>query len=143
MKIQDLLEGRRYSSDGTTEITLELSSENDSVEVTVECEYDIEPTEYEGSYVFWRGGASLTNTKILPFEFMGKKHTDIGPELIQYLETSKEVEKKFKSVLDKARDGHEPTAKEAKDIVDMMIDEAFERAAEDIEIPSKHYPMTR
>lgn len=139
MKVHDLLE-KRYS-DGAVDITLELSSDDDSCEVTVECEYDVEPTEYEGGYVFYQGGADLTDAKIKPFEFMGKKYTDITPELVQYLETSRAIEKDHKAVLDKARDGHIPSKKEADDIVNAMIDEAFER--EEIDIPSKHYPMTR
>lgn len=139
MKVQDLLE-KRYS-DGSVEIYLELSSEDDSAEVEVECEYDVEPTEYEGPYVSYQGGASITDAKIKPFDFMGKKHTDITPDLIQYLETTKAVEKKHKEVLDKAREGHVPSKKEADDIVNDLIDEMFEK--EEIDIPSKHYPMTR
>src|ERR1035437_2446933 len=74
MHVRDLLEN--LGGKGSETSTVELTSEDDSVEIEVEFMFDVEPTEYEGGYVSSQGGVDLEDTKIQPFSFEKKRYTD-------------------------------------------------------------------
>lgn len=150
MKIKDLLEvrgGSSRSGSDSEDGTIELTSDDESVEVDLTYHYDVEPTEYEGSYVFYRGGVDLAETKVHPFTFMGKKYTKFTPELLQYIDWPRKFETKHKALIDRATDEeqkHPLTAKECDDLMEEYFVFYFENyVAHKIDIPTKHYPMTR
>jgi hypothetical protein len=149
MRVRDLLENRNRYRGGSGSITktIELASDNDSIEIDVEFLFDVKETEYEGNYVFSQGGVDLEETKIEPFTFEKKHYTEITPELVGYLNFSLKFEKKHKALIDRAQDEeqkHPLSKKEAKDLVDFYLDDYFDNYVKpEIEVPSRHYPMTR
>ena len=150
MKIKDLLEVRgrgSRSGSGSEDGTIELSSDDESIEVDLTYHFNVDEAEYEGSYVAYRGGVDLEDTKVHPFTFMGKKYTKFAPELLQYIDWPRKFEAKHKALIDRATDEeqkHPLTAKECDDLMEEYFVFDFENyVANKIDIPAKHYPMTR
>lgn len=143
MRVKDLFEKR---SNGMIEGTIEIMSEDESVEVDVEFYFDVEPTEYEGNYTFYQGGVNLEDAKIKPFKFQGKQHTDVTPDLVKYLALPVKLEQKYKSLYDKMYDKDDPytpTKAEADKVINDLLDHTWDQVQDGIEVPSKHYPMSR
>lgn len=71
------------------EYTVELidnENENeDGCEVTICYKVDVVPTEYEGPYVFYQGGAVCEEFTVDPFEFRGVKYKEMTEELLPFL----------------------------------------------------------
>ena len=108
-------------------VTVELWHPDDEdgdtyVEVELEADIYVEPTEYEGQYVFSRGSFEVNGLEIATtFQFLGKEYKAGQPfpdELIPYVEGGDVDVKDFPAYIDKQLDGK-------------------------IEIPSKHYPDSR
>jgi hypothetical protein len=145
MHVRDLLEN--LGGKGSETSTVELTSEDDSVEIEVEFMFDVEPTEYEGGYVSSQGGVDLEDTKIQPFSFEKKRYTEITPEIVGYLDFPVKFEKQNKALIDRAQDEEKKTPltqKETRELVNDYLAYMFDNYVVDkIEIPSKRYPMTR
>jgi len=151
MLVKDLLEIRRrndyHGGPGSETSTIEMASDDDSIEIEVEFLFNVEETEYEGGYVFSQGGADLEETKIEPFTFEKKRYTEITPEIVGYLDFPMKFEKQHKALIDRAQDEdkkHPLTKKETEELVNDYLVYVFDNyVADKIEVPSKHYPMTR
>jgi hypothetical protein len=150
MLVRDLLEVRRRQArggSGSETSTIEMASDNDSIEIEVEFMFDVDPTEYEGNYVFSQGGVDLEDTKIEPFTFEKKRYTEITPEIVGYLEFPLKFDKQHKALIARAQDEdqkHPLTKKETDDLVNDYLVFVFDNyVADKIDVPTKHYPMTR
>ena len=113
---------RMAADRGEKDDVIELwdDAREESVEVDVILEYTVEPTEYEGGYLFYQGGVLVEDVKLAQdLDFMGK-HYEAGmpfpEELMQYSVNEYE-----------------------------SVDEYLERMSEilseseDIEVPTRHY----
>lgn len=102
-------------------IYIELYNEDtdESVEVGVECEVFVEPTEYVGGYVFYQGGVTLDGHEFDAFTFNGVDY----PASANF---PKELEK-FVVGVDEKHD------------LDDVIEKEFESATKDYSVPKKHY----
>ena len=150
MKLNDLLERHDWHDeyDPRDDIkpataTIELSDVDDEggeVEVELEFEYDIEPTEYEGNHVFNRGGADCTDVKITPFTFKKKRYTDIPHELVKYVMFDYAFETKHRDEVKKA-EADKLTKAQAEQLMNQYYDYLFDQI--DIDIPAHHYPDSR
>lgn len=143
MKLKDLLE----ANNGSEEQTIELTSDDESVEVDVVYHFDVEPAEYEGSYMFYGGSVNLADVTVRPFTFAGKKYTKFTPDVLQYIDWPSKFKAANKALVDRAADEsqkHPLTQKECDDLMDKYFDFDFKNSvAHKIDVPSKHYPMTR
>lgn len=152
MLIRDLLEARRREQrggKGSKSSTIEMASDNDSIEIDVEYFYNVEPGESEGGYTYAEGGIDLEDTEIQPFTFEGKHYKEITPEVVGFLEFPPNFLKDSnnKALVARAQDEdkkHPLTKEETKKLVDRFLDYVFENyESDDIHVPTKNYPMTR
>ena len=135
MLVRDLLEIRRKPSSGrgTATHTIELSSENDSVEIDVDFEFTVEAPEYEDGYKSYPGGVDLDDASVQPFTFEKKRYTEITPELVGYIEFPAKFEKANKAKIDRAQDEekkHPLSKKETDDLVNEYLNFVFDNYVE-------------
>ena len=64
------------SDTSTASVELYDEAKNDYTVVTVDFEFSVEETEYEGSYVFYQGGVNMDDCSAKPFTFMGKTYDE-------------------------------------------------------------------
>lgn len=132
-------------------IYLELSGD-DYAEIEITPLYTVEPTEYEGSYVFYRGGASFESYTVPPFKYNGKSYKSIPVELFSDIvfnpmyvkETNRDVSGTLAGLTDSDPEVFECCTKEAKQIIYSYIKWLFyAQVAPDISVPAKNYPDSR
>ncbi len=126
-------------STDTDEVTIYLADDDDMMQeqkpipVRLVVKYEVEPTEYEGSHVFYQGGVSVTDAKIYEsFEFLGKKypHSQSFPdELLRHVVTA----------------NGDTIHRAGQDPWNNFMDHLSERLANygDIHVPSQRYPDSR
>ena len=104
------------------QISIELYNEttDEYVEIFIECKIWVEPTEYEGDYVFYQGGVSLDDYQFEAFTFMGIDYSasrTFPSELTQYV-----------------------VGVDEKTSLDDIIINTFNKSTSDITVPTKYYP---
>ena len=95
MLVRDLLEKHdNRGGPGTINGTIELMSDDDSIEIDIEYNFDASAPEYEDGHLFYSGGFELNSAKVSPFTFEKKRYTKITPELVGNLDIPSKFEKK-------------------------------------------------
>lgn len=135
MRVSDLFEARRKpnSGRGTATHTIELSSEDDYVEVEVEFEFTVEAPEYEDGYKSYPGGVDLDDATVQSFTFEKKRYTEITPEIVGYIEFPSKFEKAHKAEIDRAQDEEKKrplSKKETDDLVNEYLQFVFDNYVE-------------
>lgn len=137
----------RHKSLPSEDSAIELYDEetDTSVEVLVTFFFSVEPREYEGPYLFYVGGATLEHYELAEnFEFLGKKYTELYPELFKYINVGYDFVRKNNTNLEKSwsRTIKEATKSDFSRLMDSYMDHHFETyIAPDLEVPSKRYPL--
>lgn len=142
-EILKLVGGQRLTeaSEPTSEFDTQLYLANDEslgmeepMEIDVRVEYRVEPTEYEGPFVFYQGGVAIESIQIArPFEFMGRQFSAGEPfpkELLRYL-----VDPGGKSIFTSG--GRDPWGDLESYVAERL------HTYGDVKIPQRRYPDSR
>jgi len=142
-EILDLVGGQRITeaSQPNSEFDTQLYLADDETlgmeeptEVEVRVEYTVEPTEYEGPFVFYQGGLVIESVRIArPFEFMGQQFRAGEPfpkDLLRYL-----VDPSGKSIFTSG--GRDPW----DDLEAYVANQIHTHG--DVKVPHRRYPDSR
>lgn len=144
MSAKGLLRNNRKYGDSKT-ITVELVSENDAIDIEVEFRYKVDPSESEGGYIYYHGGANLESTQISAFTFEGKQYSEITSDLIGYLDFPTKFKEKHLELVNRAQDEtkQDPLSNiETELLVEEYFQFTFDSASDNIDVPSIDYPVT-
>ena len=137
MLVKDLFEARRKprGGSGSTTHSIDMASDDDSIEIEVKFDFDVEPPEYEDGYKVHGESITLEDTKVEPFTFEKKRYTEITPEIVGYLDFPPKFEKLpgNKALIARAQDEdkkHPLTKKECDDLVNEYLSFVFDNYVE-------------
>lgn len=121
-------------SPSAVSIFLEFYSPSDceytEVEVTIDLDYS--PDEYEGNYLFSRGGIDVADWHINPFKWNGKEMNKIIPEMLTYSDEAVDNVHTVDIVSDE---------RFLNQIVAKLVQNKIDRLG--LKVPSKQYPDSR